>query len=219
MPHITLVRHGQANTAARDEQSYDQLSDLGRQQAQWLGEHMRSTGDHFVRVYSGTLNRQVDTARAMMSDTSTQIIQDERLNELHYFTMAQLLKEQQGLDVPDSRQGFVMHLPKVFGAWERGEIKNTPESYTDFESRITAVLDDIASGQGRAVAVTSGGVIGLVMRKVLGLNVDGWSQVSLAIKNTSVHRLHMLNERPVLAQFNALSHLETPERHRAQTHL
>ena len=29
MSYITLVRHGQANTAARDEHSYDRLSPLG----------------------------------------------------------------------------------------------------------------------------------------------------------------------------------------------
>jgi len=41
MSHITLIRHGQANTGARDEQSYDRLSALGHQQAAWLGEVTR----------------------------------------------------------------------------------------------------------------------------------------------------------------------------------
>ena len=39
MVELTIVRHGQANTGATDEKSYDKLSDLGRQQARWLGEH------------------------------------------------------------------------------------------------------------------------------------------------------------------------------------
>ena len=30
---IILIRHGQANTGAKDEESYDQLSDTGHQQA------------------------------------------------------------------------------------------------------------------------------------------------------------------------------------------
>ena len=38
MGTITLVRHGQANSAAQDEAGYDKLSDLGHQQALWLGE-------------------------------------------------------------------------------------------------------------------------------------------------------------------------------------
>src|SRR6056297_3369689 len=44
---IILVRHGQANSHATDEQSYDRLSDLGREQARWLGAHLRTTKPHF----------------------------------------------------------------------------------------------------------------------------------------------------------------------------
>ena len=55
MSHITLVRHGQANTTARDEENYDKLSDLGHQQARWLGAHLRDTHAHHPRVYCGTL--------------------------------------------------------------------------------------------------------------------------------------------------------------------
>ena len=36
MSHVTLVRHGQANSSARDELGYDRLSELGWQQAEWL---------------------------------------------------------------------------------------------------------------------------------------------------------------------------------------
>ncbi|WP_204112326.1 histidine phosphatase family protein [Shimia biformata] len=218
MPNITLVRHGQANSAAKDETSYDQLSDLGWTQARWLGDHMRATGDHFQRIYAGTLNRQVDTARGMMGD-AVEIVQDPRLNELSYFTMAQLLDDQQGIPLPDTREGYVAHLPKVFGAWMRDEIADVPERYADFEKRVTDALDDIAAGHGRAVVVTSGGVISLVMRRVLGLDLMGWSQMALAIQNTSVHRLHLVGDRPMLAQFNATPHLEQPDRHHAQTHL
>ena len=40
MVELTLVRHGQAQTGARDEASYDSLSNLGHQ-ARWLGEVLR----------------------------------------------------------------------------------------------------------------------------------------------------------------------------------
>ena len=46
MSHITLIRHGQANSAAKDEPSYDRLSDLGHQQAAWLGHYLRDTASH-----------------------------------------------------------------------------------------------------------------------------------------------------------------------------
>ena len=41
MPEITLVRHGQAKQNATSEEDYDRLSDLGRIQAKWVGEHLR----------------------------------------------------------------------------------------------------------------------------------------------------------------------------------
>ena len=41
MSHITLIRHGQANSEAKDEISYDKLSPLGHEQAAWLGDHLR----------------------------------------------------------------------------------------------------------------------------------------------------------------------------------
>ncbi|HGG64496.1 MAG TPA: histidine phosphatase family protein, partial [Rhodobacteraceae bacterium] len=49
MVELTLIRHGQAQTGARDEASYDSLSDLGHQQAQWLGETLRG-GVPFDRI-------------------------------------------------------------------------------------------------------------------------------------------------------------------------
>ncbi len=219
MPHITLVRHGQANTEARDEISYDRLSELGHQQARWLGAHMDSTGDRFQRVYCGTLTRHIETATSMGAEKHAEIIQDPRLNEFTYFTLSQLMEEQHGLAVPAEREGFVEHLPAVLGAWERGEIEGAPESYIDFETRVRDAMADIAKGEGRALVVTSGGLIGMVLRQTLSLDVGGWSKMCLAIMNTSVHRWQMLLDQPLLVQFNGVPHLEMPERHNAQTHL
>lgn len=219
MPHITLVRHGQANTMARDEISYDKLSPLGHQQARWLGGHMQSTGDRFQRVYTGTMRRHVETAHSMGAPDHAAIIQDARLNEFAYFTLSQLMEEQHGLPVPTEREGFVSHLPAVLGAWERGEIEGSPETHDAFAARIRDAMDEIAAGQGRALVVTSGGLIGTVLRQTLALDVSGWSQMCLAIMNTSVHRWQMVLGRPLLTQFNNVSHLEHPDRHHAQTHL
>ncbi len=217
MPHITLVRHGQANSEARDEESYDKLSDLGHQQARWLGVHMQSTGDHFQRVYSGTMVRHIETADGIGVDLPP--IRDERLNEIAYFELSQKMEDQHGLLVPTEREGFVEHLPKVLHAWQTGQIENPSESFEQFHERVQDVIAEIAAGQGRALVVTSGGFIGMVLRQTLNLDVSGWAQMCLAIMNTSVHRWHMVLDRPLLTQFNGVPHLETPNRHYAQTHL
>ena len=213
------MRHGQANTEARDEVSYDKLSDLGHQQARWLGAHMAATGDQFQRVYCGTMRRHAETAQGMALASDSDIIRDPRLNEFAYFTLSQLMQEQHGLAVPAAREEFVRHLPTVLGAWERGEIEDAPESFEAFYTRIKDAMAEISAGDGRALVVTSGGLIGTVLRQTLSLDVNGWAGMCLAIMNTSVHRWQMVLDKPLLVQFNGIPHLEAPDRHFAQTHL
>lgn len=216
MTHITLVRHGQANTEARDEVSYDRLSELGHQQAAWLGRYLDACGSHHPRVYCGTLTRHIETAAGM---GCAEVIQDARLNEMEYFTMAQAMEVQQGLAVPQEREGFIAHLPKVFKAWSAGEIKNPPESWEDFENRTQSVLTEIAAGDGPALVVTSGGFISMAMRQAMGLDTDGMARMALAIMNTSMHRLFPIGGHLSPVLFNAVPHLDTVDRLYAQTHL
>ena len=218
MPHITLIRHGQANSQARDEIGYDRLSDLGHQQSRWLGAHFETTGERFSRIVSGTLRRQMETAKSMGAERHAPLSTDARLNELPYFAMSQLMEVQHGLAIPDTREGYIEHLPQVFAAWERGEISGAPETYEDFASRIDALIDETAQSPGRAMLVTSGGVIATILRRVLNLDVTAWSHIALSIMNSSVHRLHVVQGRTALAHFNAIPHLETRERQFAQTH-
>lgn len=217
MSQITLIRHGQANSHATDEASYDQLSPLGHQQAAWLGEHLRATQQHHARLYTGTLRRHRETAAGM--DTGLAPIEDARLNELEYFTLATALRDEHGVPFPTEQADFTKHLPRVFAAWQDGILKGAPESFTSFEDRVQGALHDIAAGDGPALVVTSGGLISMTMRQHLGLNIEAMANVALAIMNTSIHRLFPIGGTwsPVL--FNAIPHLEAPERHHAQTHV
>lgn len=219
MSNITLVRHGQANTAARDEANYDALSDLGHQQASWLGDHMRSSGDHYERIYCGTLIRHRQTADAMALCDGTEVIVDDRLNEMEFFTLANLLLDQQEIQIPREREDFVSYLPMLMGKWQAGEILNPPESYQDFEYRTASVIAEIAQGRGSALAVTSGGLIAMALRGVLKLDTHGFSRLALAIMNSSVHRLHHVGGDFMMTQFNAVPHLDRSDRQHAQTHL
>ncbi len=216
MTHITLIRHGQANTEARDEVSYDRLSPLGHQQAAWLGSYLDSSAAHHPRVYCGTLTRHIETATGM---GCVEVTQDPRLNEMEYFTMAQAMEAQHGLAIPQEREGFIAHLPKVFKAWAAGEIENPPESWRDFESRTQSVLAEIAAGDGPALVVTSGGFISMAMRQAMGLDTDGMARMALAIMNTSMHRLFPIGGHLSPVLFNAVPHLDTADRQYAQTHL
>jgi broad specificity phosphatase PhoE len=217
MSHITLIRHGQANSTAKDEASYDQLSPLGHQQAQWLGEHLKQTKQPHHRLYTGTLRRHAETAEGM--NTGLTPIIDERLNELEYFTLATALETEQGIAMPTEPSGFSHHLPRVFAAWKANEIEGAPETFAAFESRVSSVIADIAAGDGPALVVTSGGLISMVMRQHLDLDITKMASLALAIMNSSMHRLYPIGGTWSPVMFNAVPHLEAPDRHHAQTHV
>ncbi len=217
MSHITLIRHGQANSQAKDEASYDQLSPLGHQQASWLGEHMRATHQHHTRLFTGTLRRHRETAAGM--ETGLSATEDARLNELEYFTLAAALRDEHGVPLPTEQSDFTKHLPQVFTAWKDGKLKGEPESFASFEDRVRSVVTDIGAGSGPALIVTSGGLISMVMRQHLDLSIKAMANIALAIMNTSMHRFRPIGGTWSPVSFNTVPHLETPDRHHAQTHV
>jgi broad specificity phosphatase PhoE len=217
MSHITLIRHGQANSTATDEASYDKLSPLGHQQSAWLGAYLRQRQHQHSRLYTGTLTRHVETAAAM--DIGMTTVQDARLNELEYLTLAKAMEQEHGVPFPTDQAAFIQHLPQLFAAWQNDEIKGAPESFSDFDRRISEVLTEIAEGDGPALVVTSGGLISCVMRQVLRLDISAMAQLALAIYNTSQHRLFPIGGQLSPTMFNAIPHLEDPSRHHAQTHV
>lgn len=219
MKQITLVRHGQANTGARDEESYDRLSDLGHQQAAWLGEYLKTSGAHFTRVYCGDMRRHKETSASLGASEYGEIIIDARLNEFPYFSLAQAFERQTGAPVPSDREGFARQLEQVLTAWSNGELEEISEQFSDFSHRVRSVIAEIADGDGPALVVTSGGLISTVLQQTLDLNTAAWAQMCLAIYNTSVHHLQPFMGRQLLTQFNSTAHLDMPARRHAMTHL
>ena len=216
MAEIILVRHGQANSHATDEESYDKLSDLGHQQAAWLGAHLATTNPHFDQVITGTLHRQADTARSMGYTITTQ---DARLNELSYFAIAEAMEAQLGIAMPDSPQAYASHLPQLLDHWERDKINDIPEMFQSFSDRIRTMLDALCAMDGRILVVTSGGVIGMIMRHALQLENAGTARMMLQIMNSSLHRLEYVHDQLMVGTFNATPHLDTPNRAHARTYV
>lgn len=214
LAEIILVRHGQANSHATDEASYDRLSDLGRQQARWLGTHLRDTNPHFDQVITGTLIRQADTAREMGYAIDRQ---DARLDEMRYFSIASALAAQHAIPAPATPEDFARHLPQLLDHWERDLIDAPPERFADFQARVATSLDDLCQQKGRILVVTSGGVIGMVLRHVLGLQNGSTAKMMLQIMNSSLHRLEHVHGMLMVGAFNATPHLDTPDRAHART--
>jgi broad specificity phosphatase PhoE len=217
MSHITLIRHGQANSTAKDELSYDKLSDLGHRQAGRLGHYLRDTAHHHSRLYTGTLRRHIETADGM--DTGMEPIRDPRLNELEYFNLATLLSEQHGIDHPAEQSQFTHHLPTVFTYWRDGKLEGAPETWAAFHARVDDAMNEIAAGNGPALVVTSGGLISMTMAQTWQLDIAAMARMALAIMHNSMHRLFPIGGHLSPVLFNAVPHLETPDRRLAQTHI
>ncbi len=212
MGEITLVRHGQANSAADNEADYDRLTTLGHTQAKWLGEWMAAHDGPFDDVLCGTLRRQRETAAGLGYPEARQ---DERLNEITYYDltaeMDALGEVQRG-----GPEDFAVHFPATLQAWQDGRIKGT-ETFVQFTERVQAVLDMAAQPGRRVLCVTSGGIIARAVSHLLGLDIPRMAQIALPILNTSVHRIHVTPHGPILATFNAAPHLDHADRLAART--
>lgn len=213
MGEIILVRHGQANSHATTEEGYDRLSDLGHQQSRWLGEWFRAHEVDFDHVVSGTLRRHRETVAGLGLTAD----EDPRLNEIDYITLSDALERVKGEPKPTTSEHYAVHMPKVMAAWKAAEIEGA-EPYHAFETRVAALIDDAARPGRRVLCVTSGGVIGMVLRHILDLDILKMSHVMLPIFNSSIHKLNVRDGATFLAGYNAIPHLDPPERAHARTH-
>ena len=169
MVELTLIRHGQAQTGAKDEASYDSLSDLGHQQARWLGDSLRDV-QAFDQVISGAMTRQIETTQSMaLAGVSHST--DARLNELDYFGLAESLRASHGIDIPRDMQAFALHVPQVLDAWRDEKVDDGLETYEEFCSRIMGALHNAAGQDGRIALVSSTGVIATLAAIALGLDM------------------------------------------------
>ena len=214
MGEITLVRHGQANSAATNEADYDRLTDLGHQQAAWLGHWINAHDGAFDTVYSGTLRRQRETVAGM---GFTKVTEDARLNEITYYDLAAEM-DAKGLAAPRTGpDDFAVHFPATLTAWRDGLIAGN-ETYADFSDRVQAVINEAAQPGKRILCVTSGGIIARAVAHILHLDIPQMAQIALPILNTSVHRIHVTPQGPILGAFNAAPHLDHVDRLVARTH-
>ncbi|TNF22326.1 MAG: histidine phosphatase family protein [Rhodobacteraceae bacterium] len=214
MTHITFVRHGQANSHARTAEDYDRLSPLGAQQAQWLGDYLRDTRAHFDQVWTGDMARQVGTAQGIGHAAPTV---DRRLNEFDYFTLANVAEAENDLTAPQTPEDFTRHIPQLLDLWREDRIPGAPERFSDFEDRARGAVDDILSRGGRALVVTSGGVISMVLRQVLALEIPEMTRLMFQVRNSSVTEIEFVHGHMMLASFNAIPHLAAPDRAHART--
>lgn len=225
MPIVHLVRHGQASFGSAD---YDNLSELGRQQARWLGEYFAERGVCFARAACGALRRQRDTAALILESLPACAAPDpdDCLNEYraadvlraHARVLGDSLDPTRKDDVP----AYFRRLREALGAWSSGPgLPGTVETWAQFGSRIDramlAALADLPP-DAHVLVVTSGGVIGRAVADVLGAAPQVAVELNLQVRNASVSELLVGSRGTRLLSFNAVPHLERADRRHAITY-
>jgi len=222
MPHLYLVRHAQPDFTGH----YDSVTALGLQQSAWLGQHFAMRGLRFARVVSGSLQRQVhtlETALQHLPGTSQRLV-DPRFNEYAAASVLSAfhLGDERALRATGDRRGYFTAVRSALQAWaQREEAPQGMESWRTFGERVNAAADEACVGlenSDAVLVVTSGGVIGRLAAAALGADAEAAIQLNLQTRNTGITELIRGRSVSRLLAFNAVPHLEHPDRAHAITH-
>lgn len=232
---IYLIRHGQAGS--RD--NYDVLSELGRDQASLLGEHLASKELQISAVYSGTMARQVDTARIVCDAIERQgialprAVADEKWNEINlaamYREMAPRMRaedadfdrdlnEMQVLirEEPHSVRGATGRCDAaVMRAWMAARYPDYPgESWASFRERINGRVSAMNQNgkDGSILVFTSATPIATLAGHALDLDEERILRLAGVIYNTSITVVVVRPEGTRLVTFNSAPHLSESTR-------
>jgi len=213
MGHLYLVRHGQASLGAAD---YDQLSPLGMQQSQRLGEHWRAQGLTFDAVLSGSLKRHAQTLAGIQNGMGVahEALVLPGLNEYDGDAIIRTVHTGE-LVKPTSPAGYTQYfrlLRDGLTQWMAGVV--TPRgmpSYVEFVRGVTSALDMIRQQHvGNVLLVSSGGPIATAVAHVMKASPETSIELNMRIRNSAVSEFSFNPKRHSLIAFNHVSHLDSP---------
>jgi broad specificity phosphatase PhoE len=220
MATIYLVRHGQASFGA---ENYDELSALGRKQAQVTGDFFRSTGVVFDAVYSGDLSRQRETASLVIANQEKAVPHhiDSRFNEIQNdeqlkYLMPEVIKHnpsmralmEKGLN---SSKDYQKAIGAVFNYWVSPACNDTRiQSWADYSGDSRDALASVMQSQGAGKIVgifASGGTVATLVAQVLGHGGEHTYRFYEPMFNCSVTQLFYSGDKVSLSSFNDCSFL------------
>lgn len=211
MSQLLLARHGQASFGAQD---YDVLSDLGRSQARWLGEHLAAAGVRPVRALAGTLRRQRETAALALEAMGLPELEIETHPGFDEYDAEAVLAAWRRANpdepLPTDRRGHFRALARALADWQAGRIDGA-ESFAAFEARVAEAMSRAlaaAAEGGPVLAVSSGGVIGQAVRAALSAPAEAMIRLHMQVRNASLTRFFAGREAPWLGSFNETPHLD-----------
>jgi broad specificity phosphatase PhoE len=237
MSSVYLVRHGQAGT--RD--SYDSLSELGREQSRLLGEYFLAQGIQFTAAYSGTLQRQQQTAAEVSSAFKRtavpfpETIINQQWNEFdlgdvyreigpllceadpefrsEYEEMRQQVRQNIGVHDAQVHRRWRPCDTKIVDAWITGRFSYSGETWDQFRNRIAAccVSFNGLPREANILAFTSATPTAILTGLALGIADERVRHLAGVLYNSSCTVLRQRGDDLKLFQFNAVPHLSAPE--------
>lgn len=221
MGTIYLIRHGQASFDAED---YDNLSDLGRQQARLLGKALANRDIHVDSVYCGSLRRHRQTAESCLNamDNIRPIRELALLNEYDHteiitrhtprYADHQVMRREMA-DSPQPWQNFQKFFTSAMQRWMDAQYHNDyRETWPEFQQRCSNALAQIieSTTPGQNVLVfTSGGPIATICQSLLELSDSKTLELNWGLVNTGTTKLLRTTKTCRLSVLNEHGHLDS----------
>ena len=218
MSEIYFVRHGQASFGSGN---YDQLSELGHEQARLLGEYFRERELTFDHMVIGDMVRHRETADGIcvgmgLTDPSFEV--NPELNEFDFHSVLHAYIAQfpdQALPEKPVAADFFRRLKQGILLWSRGELQgDLPETWANFEQRLLSFRESAMQRHAgkRVLVVSSGGAIAMLVRQLLQSPASVMVELNLQTRNTAVTHCRFNQKAMRLGSFNNVPHLDRLDR-------
>lgn len=217
MASLYLIRHGQASFGA---ENYDSLSELGKDQCHRLGVWWRERDHVPARVLVGPMLRHRQSVEAFLSgyERPLELVSLDGLAEFDHENVLEVYRP----DFADKavianflattrrpRQAFHQIFTEAVHRWHDGRFDGEyKESWPHFKARVLAAFDQLRSAGGDALVFTSGGVVSVMVQKVLSLTDANCFAINATIHNSSVTRLLYRADETSLHSLNSTAHLD-----------
>lgn len=201
MSRLLLVRHGRTKLHKADRfwGSTDiALSDTGIKQAEQLRD--RLAREKIAAIYTSTLSRARNTAEIIAARHKTKITACKELRECNFGYI-------EGLTFREIQRLY----PELAGELLDWKAVAFPggESLEDLDKRVASFLDRLVKHKEKetVLIVAHGGPVRLIICHLLGLGLEYWLQLNVALASISIVETYA--QGAILSLLNDTSHLKT----------
>lgn len=229
MPTLTLIRHGQASFGA---DNYDQLSPLGFEQTQHLGEFFKRTGQRVDGLITGSMQRHLQSCQSFCTGFDPNTPLTPSINA-HFdeFDHEQVLLLGSGID---NKADLIHHIKtaadpdktlfelfsKAIKRWHSGQFDDEyTETWLEFKQRTlnglhqsVGVAQALSNKNANVLVFSSGGVIACIAGALLGLSDRTIFELNFAMANGAISKVMIKNDHTALVSLNEYSYLHAQDK-------